>query len=255
MIVTVMVSNDGFHSNVNREKQSFMFQESVSYSAALLAGLLSFFTPCVLPLIPAYFTFITGFSLDELTREPDRKTRIKVFFSTIVYVLGFSTVFIALGASASYLGGILSRFADLIRMIGGIIILLLGIHLTGLFRFRWLDFEKRVHVQKKPIHFLGTFVVGMAFGAGWSPCIGPLLGSILIIAGSKETVTEGVVLLGVYSAGLGIPFLVLSVFIGFILAFIKKANKALKYFNIAAGAILVVIGLLLITNKLFFFLG
>ena len=229
-----------------------MIQDSISYPAALVAGLLSFFSPCVLPLIPAYFTFITGFSLDELTHEPDGETRRKVLFSTIVYVLGFSTVFIAMGASASYLGGFLFRFADQIRIIGGVIILLLGLHLTGLFRFRWLEFEKRIHVQKKPLHFLGTFIVGMAFGAGWSPCIGPLLGSILIIAGSKETVTEGVVLLGIYSAGLGIPFLILSLFIGFVLAFIKKANRVLKYINTAAGIILAVVGLLLITNKLFF---
>lgn len=229
-----------------------MFQDSISYSAALIAGLLSFFSPCVLPLIPAYFTFITGFSLDKLTHEPDGETRRKVLLSTIVYVLGFSTIFIAMGASASYLGGFFSRFSDQIRIIGGIIILLLGIHLTGLFRFRWLDFEKRVHVREKPLHFLGTFIVGMAFGAGWSPCIGPLLGSILIIAGSKETVTEGVVLLGIYSAGLGIPFVVLSLFIGFILAFIKKANRVLNYINIAAGVVLAVVGVLLITNKLFF---
>jgi len=229
-----------------------MFQDNISYPAALIAGLLSFFSPCVLPLIPAYFTFITGFSLDELTREPDGETRKKVLFSTIVYVLGFSTVFIAMGASASYLGGFLFRFADQIRIIGGVIILLLGIHLTGLFRFQWLDFEKRIHVQKKPLHFLGTFIVGMAFGAGWSPCIGPLLGSILIIAGGKETVTEGVILLGIYSAGLGIPFLVLSIFISFILAFIKKANRVLKYVNTAAGIILAAVGILLITNKLFF---
>ena len=126
-----------------------MFQESVSYSAALIAGLLSFFSPCVLPLIPAYFTFITGFSLDELTHEPDGETRKKVLFSTIVYVLGFSTVFIAMGASASFLGGFLFKFMDQIRIVGGVIILLLGIHLTGLFRFGWLDFEKRIHVQKK----------------------------------------------------------------------------------------------------------
>ncbi len=229
-----------------------MFQDSVSYSAALIAGLLSFFSPCVLPLIPAYFTFITGFSLDKLTQAPDRETRWRVFFLTLVYVLGFSTVFIAMGASASYLGGFFSRFSDQIRIIGGIIILLLGIHLTGLFRFRWLDFEKRVHVQKKPLHFFGTFIVGMAFGAGWSPCIGPLLGSILIIASSKETVMEGVSLLGLYSAGLGIPFLVLSLFIGFILTFIKKANRVLKYVNIGAGVILAAVGILLITNKLFF---
>ena len=228
-----------------------MFQNSIPYSAALIAGLLSFFSPCVLPLIPAYFTFITGFSLDELTREPDAETRKKVLLSTIVYVLGFSAVFIAMGASVSYLGGFLFKFSDQIRVVGGIFIILLGIHLTGLFRIKALDFEKRVHLQKKPLHFLGTFIVGMAFGAGWSPCIGPLLGSILIIAGSKETVTEGMLLLSVYSAGLALPFLILSLFVGVILTFIKKAARMLKYINIVAGSILVVVGILLITNKFF----
>jgi cytochrome c-type biogenesis protein len=228
-----------------------MFQD-ISYTAALIAGLLSFFSPCVLPLIPAYFTFITGFSLDELTREPNATTRRKVVFSTIAYILGFSVIFIAMGASASFLGGILYRFADQIRIIGAILIILLGIHLTGIFRLKLLDFEKKVHLQSKPLHFLGTFVVGMAFGTGWSPCIGPLLGSILIIAGSKETVMEGILLLSVYSAGLGIPFLILSLFVGALLTFIKKAVHVLKYVNTTAGFILIIVGILLITNKLNF---
>jgi len=224
--------------------------QDISYSAALVAGLFSFFSPCVLPLIPAYFTFITGFSLDELTQEPDTATRLKVVLSTIAYILGFSTVFIAMGASASLLGGVLFRFADQIRIIGAILIILLGIHLTGLFRFKLLDFEKKIHLQSKPLHFFGTFIIGMAFGAGWSPCIGPLLGSILIIAGSKETIMEGVLLLSVYSAGLGIPFLVLSLFVGALLTFLKKAVRVLKYVNTTAGVILIIAGILLITNSL-----
>ena len=224
--------------------------QDISYSAALVAGLFSFFSPCVLPLIPAYFTFITGFSLDELTQEPDTATRLKVVLSTIAYILGFSTVFIAMGASASLLGGVLFRFADQIRIIGAVLIILLGIHLTGLFRFKLLDFEKKIHLQSKPLHFFGTFIIGMAFGAGWSPCIGPLLGSILIIAGSKETIMEGVLLLSVYSAGLGIPFLVLSLFVGALLTFLKKAVRVLKYVNTTAGVILIIAGILLITNSL-----
>jgi cytochrome c-type biogenesis protein len=228
-----------------------MFQD-ISYTAALIAGLLSFFSPCVLPLIPAYFTFITGFSLDELTRQPDAAIRRKVVLSTIAYILGFSVIFIGMGASASLLGGVLYRFADQVRIIGAILIILLGVHLTGLFRLKMLDFEKRVHLESKPLHFLGTFVIGMAFGAGWSPCIGPLLGSILIIAGSKETVMEGVLLLSVYSAGLGIPFLALSLFVGALLTFIKKATRVLKYINTTAGVILIAVGILLITNKLNF---
>jgi len=229
-----------------------MFLDPVSYWAAFFAGLLSFFSPCVLPLIPAYFTFISGFSLEELTTLRGKDVRKKVMFSTLSYVLGFSLVFILMGASASYLGNLLYQYVDYIRIGGGIMIIVLGIHLTGLFRVRALDFEKRLHLEKKPLHFFGTFLVGMAFAAGWSPCIGPLLGSILIIASSKETIFQGIGLLGLYSAGLAIPFLILSSFVNLLLFFIKKAVKALKYLNPAAGILLVLIGVMLIFNKLNF---
>jgi cytochrome c-type biogenesis protein len=232
-----------------------MFADTVSYSAALLAGLLSFFSPCVLPLIPAYFTFITGFSLDELTTRQDLEIRKKVIISTVAYILGFSFIFIMLGASASFLGSYLFQYINTVRIVGGVFIIIFGLHLTGVFRIRMLEFEKRVHLHKKPIHFLGTFIIGMAFGTGWSPCIGPLLGSILIIAGSKDTVFQGIGLLAVYSLGLGIPFLVLSIFINFILTFLKKAAPAMRYLNIIGGILLIVVGLLLVTNKLNFIPG
>lgn len=227
-----------------------MLPETVSYPAAFIAGLLSFLSPCILPLIPAYFTFITGFSLEDLTGDRSGDIRSKVILSTVSYVLGFSLVFILLGASASYLGAFIFEYREWIRIIGGGFIILLGIHLTGLIRIQSLEFEKRIHLEKKPVHFLGTFIVGMAFGAGWSPCIGPLLGSILIIAGSQETVWEGVALLGVYSSGLAIPFLIMSVFINFLLAFMKKASRAIRYVNVLAGILLILVGLLLITDKL-----
>ncbi|MDH3956991.1 MAG: cytochrome c biogenesis CcdA family protein, partial [Desulfobacteraceae bacterium] len=196
-----------------------MFTQTVSFPAAFVAGLLSFFSPCVLPLIPAYFTFITGFSIEELTEEYNSEIRKKVCLSTFLFVLGFSLVFILMGASASYLGGLMYTYKKLIRIIGGILIIILGIHLTGLIRIPGLDFEKRINLEKKPLHFFGTLIIGMAFGAGWSPCIGPLLGSILIIAGSQETVWQGVLLLGIYSAGLAIPFIIISIFINFLLVF------------------------------------
>jgi cytochrome c-type biogenesis protein len=228
-----------------------MFAESVTFPAAFIAGLLSFLSPCILPLIPAYFTFITGFSLDELTGSRT-DIRTKVVLSTIAYVLGFSTVFILLGASASFLGGFIQAYSAPIRIGGGILIILLGIHLTGVFRFRTLDVEKRIHVNRKPVHALGSFLVGMAFGAGWSPCIGPLLGSILIVAGNQETVLQGVILLSIYSAGLAVPFLIISFFVNFILIFLNKARKVLQYINIAAGTLLILMGIALITNRLNF---
>ncbi len=227
-----------------------MFTETITYPAALLAGLLSFFSPCVLPLIPAYFTFITGLSLDELTGGQGEGIRRKVVLSTLAYVAGFSVVFILLGASASWLGGLVSRYSEFIRVAGGIVIILLGVHLTGIIRFRRLEFERRIHLRKKPLHLLGTFFIGMAFAAGWSPCIGPLLGSILIVAGSQDTVREGVVLLSIYSAGLAAPFLIISVFINFLIHFIRRASRVLRYVNAVSGVLLIVVGLMLITNKI-----
>lgn len=232
-----------------------MFTESISFPAAFIAGLLSFFSPCILPLIPAYFTFITGFSLEKLTQDENTEIRKKVVFSTIIFVLGFSFVFILMGASASYLGGLFFQYRKFIRITGGILIIVLGVHLTGLIRIPGLDIEKRIRLDQKPLHFLGTFIIGMAFGAGWSPCIGPLLGSILIVAGSQETVWQGTVLLGIYSAGLAIPFIIMSVFINFVLIFIKKAAKTIKYINAVAGILLIVMGLFLVANKLYIFAG
>ena len=232
-----------------------MFTEAISYPAAFTAGLLSFLSPCVLPLIPAYFTFITGFSLEELTESRDSEIRKKVFLSTILFVSGFSLVFILMGASASYLGGLIYNYRELIRIIGGVFIIILGVHLTGIIRIRGLDFEKRINMEKKPLHFFGTFIVGMAFGAGWSPCIGPLLGSIIIIAGSQETVWQGIVLLAIYSAGLAIPFIIMSVFINLLLIFIKKASRVLQYVNTVAGILLIIVGLILVTNKLYVLTG
>jgi cytochrome c-type biogenesis protein len=226
-----------------------MLTETVSYSAALLAGLLSFLSPCILPLIPAYFTFITGLSLEELT-SGDAKIRKRVVISTISYVLGFSFVFILMGATASFLGNVLFKYRDIVRIMGGVFIVVLGIHLTGAVRIKLLDVEKRIHPEHKPLHALGTFVVGMAFGAGWSPCIGPMLGSILILAGNQETIREGMLLLGVYAAGLAVPFIGISFFIHYFLNVIRKAKNALHYVHMLAGVLLIVVGLLLIVDKL-----
>lgn len=232
-----------------------MFAETVSYSAAFAAGLLSFFSPCVLPLIPAYFSFITGMSLEELTENYDTGIRRKVLISTLAFILGFSVVFILLGASASFLGNLTHAYRDYIRIAGGIIIIVLGIHLTGLVRLPFLEFEKRIQLKSKPLNIFGTFLVGMAFGAGWSPCTGPQLGSILAIAMGKETIRQGVVLLAIYSAGLAIPFMVISVFINYLLVFVKKATRFMKVFNTVAGSILILVGCLLLANKLFLLTG
>lgn len=230
-----------------------MLLETVSYPAALIAGLFSFFSPCILPLIPAYFSFITGFSLEELTTVHTARVRRKVILSTLVYVAGFTTVFVLLGASASYLGRMVQAYSQIIRVAGGALIIILGVHLTGLIRIPFLNYEKRVQVNRKPLHWLGTFLVGMAFGAGWSPCIGPLLGSILIMAGSQDTVVQGMLLLSVYSVGLALPFILISLFINYLLKFLKKASRALAYVHLVAGILLIFLGIALITDRLAFF--
>ena len=226
-----------------------MLDETITYPAAFAAGLLSFFSPCILPLIPAYFTFITGFSLEELTGEQVGNIRRKVIVATMAFGLGFSLIFILLGASASLLGGLATRYHQVVRVAGGLLIIVFGLHLTGLFRLSFLEVEKRVQLREKPTHILGTVLVGMAFGAGWSPCIGPMLGSILILAGSEESVLEGIGLLTVYSAGLWIPFLLMSVFINMMLVFLKKARRLMQFVNVAAGVLLIGLGLALVFDR------
>ncbi|GAB6097630.1 cytochrome c biogenesis protein CcdA [Desulfatiferula olefinivorans] len=232
-----------------------MLTQTVTYPAALLAGLLSFLSPCILPLIPAYFTFITGMSVDEMTRDDDRAVRIKVILSTLAYVLGFSLVFILMGAAVSVLGHQLGEYRDLIRTIGGFVVVVFGVHLAGIVRIPGLDFEKRLHVSKKPLHVFGTFLVGMAFGAGWSPCIGPMLGTILAIAAQEGSVSNGMALLAVYSLGLALPFMLLSVFITYMLRVIRKAGQAIRYVTVTSGVFLIVIGLALLFDKMNVFTG
>ncbi len=225
-----------------------MFTENITYSAAIIAGLLSFFSPCILPLIPAYFSFITGLTLDELT-ENKKEVRQKVILSTLFYVAGFSFIFILFGASASFLGGVASQYSWVVRYLGGGIILIFGLHLLGIINIKGFNFEKKIHVKEKPLHLMGVFVIGMAFGAGWSPCIGPMLGSILIVAGNQDTVLKGVSLLAVYSAGLAIPFIIISFFINSILGIMKRATRFIGALNKASGILLIIIGLLLIFDK------
>ncbi len=190
--------------------------------------------------------------MEELGRN-SAAVRPRLLGATLSFVAGFSLIFILMGASASAVGKVFFEYRGAVRIVGGILILVFGIHLTGLFRIRVFDFEKRVHLRTRPTHALGTLLVGMAFGAGWSPCIGPLLGSILILASNQETVLAGTVLLGIYAAGLAIPFLTLSVFVHFFLSALGKAKAAMRYVNPVAGILLIGMGLLLILDKLALF--
>lgn len=188
--------------------------------------------------------------MEDLTEGRDLSQKAKVFTATILFVCGFSLIFILLGASASMLGNVLNTYKGSLRFIGGLIIILLGVHLTGFLRIPGLDFEKRFHLDKRPLQFFGAFIIGMAFAAGWSPCIGPLLGAILIMAGNQDTIQQGIVLLGIYSLGLAIPFLILSVFVNYMFRFLARLKKVLKYLNPTAGVILIIVGLLLVTDNL-----
>jgi cytochrome c-type biogenesis protein len=228
-----------------------MFESSVSvgYFSALLAGGLSFVSPCVLPLIPGYISFISGVSLDELSdRQKASKHLGRIAINTLFFVLGFSIVFIAMGASASFIGGWLLENRELMSKIGGVLIFLFGLHVAGVFKLRALNYEKRFHASQKKFGIFGSVLIGMAFAFGWTPCIGPILASILTLAAGQETVGQGIFLLAFYSAGLGIPFILTAVLFNWLIGvfgFIKRHFRAVE---IISGSLLMAIGILIFFN-------
>jgi cytochrome c-type biogenesis protein len=222
----------------------------VSLVAAFVGGVLSFISPCVLPLIPGYLSFVSGVSMEEMRGGDVRaSSRWQVLTASLAFVAGFSAVFISLGASASAIGEFLMSRLPLLGKIAGVLIVIFGLHMMGVFRIRWLEMEKRVHAQRKPAGLFGAFVVGIAFAFGWTPCIGPILGGILVIAGSKDTVLEGVRLLAIYSAGLGIPFLLTAVAVDRFFAASARIRRHYHAIEITSGALLIAIGVLIFTNQ------
>jgi cytochrome c-type biogenesis protein len=226
--------------------------DQVSLIAALVGGFLSFISPCVLPLIPGYVSFVSGATLEEMRGEAPASggTRQRVLLTSLAFVLGFSLVFVALGATASALGQFLSSKQSLLEKIAGVIVVVLGLHTMGAFRIALLETEKRVQTQRKPAGPLGAVVVGIAFAFGWTPCISPILGSILLVASGKETVLEGVTLLSVYSMGLGIPFLLTAVAIDRFFAFSNRIRKHYHAIELVSGGLLVVLGVLIFSGQL-----
>jgi cytochrome c-type biogenesis protein len=220
--------------------------ESVGILVALTAGVLSFLSPCVLPLVPSYLSFVTGMSLEDLQEGVNRKA---TMIHSLLFVAGFSLIFILLGASASFLGVFLKHYELWITRIGGVVIMILGLHLTGVFRIAPLMRERRVHVNDKPAGYIGTLGIGAAFGAGWTPCIGPVLGAILTLAGTQDTIWDGVVLLGAYSAGLAIPFLLASLALDAFLRAFSRFRWVLPIVEKVSGVMLIVLGLLLVSGK------
>jgi cytochrome c-type biogenesis protein len=225
--------------------------QNVTLLAAFAAGFLSFVSPCVLPLIPGYISFVSGVSVEDMRSDLAPATsRLQIFLTSLAFVIGFSIVFIALGASATAVGKFLFAKLPLLTKIAGAILIVFGLHTMGVFRLAFLETEKRVQSQRKPAGPLGALLVGVAFAFGWTPCIGPILGGILAIAGSKNSVGEGITLLAVYSLGLGIPFLITSLAINQFFGAAKKIRKYYHAIELASGALLIVIGVLIVTGQL-----
>lgn len=218
----------------------------ISVFIAVTAGLLSFLSPCVLPIVPSYLSFVTGMTLEDLQETADRR---HVMVHSLLFVAGFSGVFIIMGASASFLGVFFQAYEEWIARIGGVLIIGLGLHLMGVFRILPLLRERRVQMSDKPSGHLGTLAVGAAFGAGWTPCIGPVLGAILTLASTQETIWSGVGLLAAYSAGLAIPFLLAALALDRFLNTFKRMRRWIPVLEKASGALLVVLGLLLVTGS------
>lgn len=210
------------------------------------AGFCSFFLPCFLPLLPAYFSFISGVSLGEL-REPGRAKRV-VVINTLFFISGFSLVFIIMGASATYFGTLLHDYQDWLRIAGGIVVIILGLFMLGVVRPGFLARERRIHLGSKPAGFLGSAVVGAAFAAGWTPCFGPVVGSMLVKASTSETVSYGILLLSCYSVGLALPLLLSALFIERVLKRFSSLTRHLKTFSVICGIILILMGIVLLTG-------
>ena len=221
---------------------------SVGVLVAFSAGLFSFLSPCVLPLFPSYVSFITGMSVSDLTADLSGATRRRVMLHALAFVLGFSLVFVALGASFSAAGQFLLDYRNLIRQVGGALIVLFGLYIAGVFKLAAMGRTMQFQLREKPAGYLGSLLVGITFAIGWTPCVGPILGAILSLAGTSETVQRGIGLLIAYSAGLGVPFLLSAVALGAFLRFFKRYRPLIPVMERVAGVILVVVGVLVFTN-------
>jgi len=225
--------------------------DNVSVFTAFFAGLVSFLSPCVLPLVPGYISIISGSSLDQLkANEKDASLFRMVLMNSIMFIIGFSITFIFLGATATWVGQFLLSRMRLLGQIAGIVLIVFGIHLTGIFKINFLYKDKRFHNVEKPRGLLGALVLGLAFAFGWTPCIGPILAGILTIASTKQTVLEGMFLLAIYSAGLGIPFLLTSVALNKFLSFYSRFKKHFHAVEVVSGALVIAVGLLILTGTL-----
>ncbi len=229
--------------------------DALSLLTAVGAGVVSFLSPCVLPLVPGYISFVSGASLSDLTSgagTPEERAarRRRIVLNTVLFVLGFSIVFVAMGASATYAGQWLAGNRIWLGRIAGTAIVILGLHVMGVLKIPFLNVEKRFHTQREPVGWIGSFAIGLAFAFGWSPCIGPILAGVLVLAANHETVGQGIVLLSAYSAGLGVPFILTGLAVDRFFAVSKRVKRHMRVVEIVAGVLLIVIGVLVFTDSL-----
>lgn len=222
----------------------------VSAGGAFVAGLLSFASPCVLPLVPPYLAYMGGVSVEELRTAGGARQRLRVLVTALCFVAGFSTVFVALGATASWIGQAVSAYLGVLGYIAGTLIVLMGLHFLHVIRIPFMDRTARVGVAAKPAGLLGAYVIGLAFGFGWSPCVGPVLAAILLMAGAADSAGEGARLLLIYSLGIGLPFLVAAFFAGAFMRWSAKFRTRLDLIEKAMGAFLVLAGVLIFTGQM-----
>ena len=222
--------------------------EPLGVVVAFTAGLFSFLSPCVLPLFPSYLSFVTGMSVADLQADLTPEARRRVTLHSFAFVLGFSIIFVSLGASFSAAGQFLFGYRDLIRQIGGVLIVIFGFYIAGLLNFGQFSRTAQWQLRQKPAGYAGSFVVGLTFAIGWTPCVGPILGAILSLAGTADTVSRGIGLLTAYSAGLGVPFILSAIALGVFLRFFKRYRPFIPIVERTAGVILIVVGVLVFTN-------
>lgn len=224
----------------------------VSLVAAFSAGLLSFISPCVLPLVPSYVSYVTGLSLEQLTDVTERQRfRTTILVNSLLFILGFSVVFIAFGASASLIGQLLYEYQELIRKVGAVMIVAFGLYMIGFLKMKFMMTERRlIRFSNRPVGYVGSFLIGTAFAAAWTPCVGPILGSILLYASTTESMQVGILLLTSYSLGLGLPLFLTALSVDRFLSSFQKARLWMRGVSVAGGAFLILAGVMIYDDSL-----
>lgn len=225
-----------------------MNEVNISLGMAFVAGLLSFLSPCVLPLVPTYLAYLAGVSAGESSPSGEKSLRLPVLVNALLFITGFSLVFLAFGLSASALGKLLIRHQDLLRQVSGVLIILFGLHMTGLLQFNRMLREKRVHFVPRKAGRLNSLLMGIAFSAGWTPCIGPILASILLLASQSASLATGAYLLAAYAMGMGIPFILAALALGWLINVMRRHASLFPLVGKAGGWLVIVMGLLVLTN-------